>query len=413
MSHSKEREEKICLNCGAHLTGRYCHICGQENTEPKETVWGLVSHFFNDITHFDGKFFSTVKCLVTKPGFLSSEYLKGRRASYLHPIRMYVFTSAFFFIIFFWLFNPEQMINGKKDNKEQLAELTEASISLKEKLVKTKGEEEKAAVQRAIVHTDAHVLQLEKQLKEEQLLDSVNTARKLVLLDSARARVKANPLLSGSLPDKALNTDSAGALKIKEINTGDGDFIKLDNGELEYHSQLAYDSVQKELPAARRDGWFKSAMSHKAIAYSKKWKNGKKEAIALFMEKFMHNLPQAMFVSLPAFAFLLLILYSRRRFYYADHGIFTIHLLCAVYIILLVIFAFNKVQAGTGWQWLGIISDLLAVAIFFYLYKAMRKFYGQGRGKTFLKFLLLTMASFILFMTIAAIFFFLSVMQFS
>ena len=206
MSHSKERNEKVCLNCGAALSGRYCHICGQENTEPKETVWSLVSHFFNDITHFDGKFFSTVKYLITKPGFLSAEYLKGRRASYLHPIRMYVFTSAFFFIIFFWLFNPEQMIKGHKDPKEQLAELTEASTSLKENLAKTKDAEEKAAVQRAVAHTDAHVLLLEKQVREEHLRDSVKAAHKRALQDSARAKVKASSPLAGGLADGALRS---------------------------------------------------------------------------------------------------------------------------------------------------------------------------------------------------------------
>ena len=102
LSHYKERKEKTCLNCNAHLYGRYCHNCGQENIEPKETFWGLITHFLYDITHFDGKFFNTLKHLIIKPGFLSREYINGRRATYLHPIRMYVFTSAFFFIIFFF-----------------------------------------------------------------------------------------------------------------------------------------------------------------------------------------------------------------------------------------------------------------------------------------------------------------------
>lgn len=414
MSHSKERKEKVCLNCGTALTGRYCHTCGQENTEPKETVWTLVSHFFNDITHFDGKFFSTVKYLITKPGFLSAEYLKGRRASYLHPIRMYVFTSAFFFIIFFWLFNPEQMIKGEKDNKEQLEELQEASTSLKEKLPAIKDAGEKAAVQRAIAHTDAHVLQLERVVREEKLRDSVKAAHTRILLDSALAKRKAGARLAGGLVDNALQrVDSANALKTNESNAGNRGGIKINNRELDYFSQPAYDSVQKELPAGRRDGWFVRAMNHKAIAYSKKFKNDKKEAIALFLEKFMHNLPQAMFVSLPAFALLLLMLYSRRKFYYADHGIFSIHLYCAFFIILLITFAFEKMKAGTGWQWPGIFTTVLYLAMFFYLYKAMRKFYGQERGKTFLKFLILIILSFILFITIAALFFFLSVMQFS
>ncbi|MBP0577674.1 DUF3667 domain-containing protein, partial [Campylobacter jejuni] len=74
---------------------------GQENIEPKESFWHLTTHFIYDITHFDGKFFSTLKYLLFRPGFLSKEYLKGRRAGYLHPVKMYVFTSALFFLIFF------------------------------------------------------------------------------------------------------------------------------------------------------------------------------------------------------------------------------------------------------------------------------------------------------------------------
>ena len=101
VSHSRERSEKTCLNCNAQLYGKFCHVCGQENTDPHESVWSILSHFFNDITHFDGKFFSTAGKLLAKPGFLPAEFIKGRRASYLHPIRLYVFTSAIFFLIFY------------------------------------------------------------------------------------------------------------------------------------------------------------------------------------------------------------------------------------------------------------------------------------------------------------------------
>lgn len=117
MSHGPERKEKNCLNCGTTVIGRFCHVCGQENLEPKETVWQLVTHFFNDITHFDGKFFQTLKILLLRPGFLSKEYINGRRASYLNPVRMYVFTSAIFFLLFFSFFNKGEpfkiTVNGK------------------------------------------------------------------------------------------------------------------------------------------------------------------------------------------------------------------------------------------------------------------------------------------------------------
>ncbi len=110
MSHLPQRKEKNCLNCGMQVIGNFCHNCGQENIEPKETVWHLITHFFRDVTHFDGKFFTSLKDLILKPGFLSKEYMVGRRANYLNPVRTYLFTSAIFFLIFFSLYK----INEKK-----------------------------------------------------------------------------------------------------------------------------------------------------------------------------------------------------------------------------------------------------------------------------------------------------------
>ena len=105
MSHLHERKEKVCLNCGASLIGRYCQDCGQENVEPKVSAWHLIVHFFNDVTHFDGKFFKTMKLLLIRPGFLTEEYMRGRRASHINPIRMYLFVSALFFLLFMSFFS--------------------------------------------------------------------------------------------------------------------------------------------------------------------------------------------------------------------------------------------------------------------------------------------------------------------
>jgi len=134
VSHLKERKEKICLNCNADLYGRYCHVCGQENLEPKETVWHLIEHFFNDITHFDGKFFETVRYLLRKPGFLSAQYMAGRRASFLNPIRMYVFTSAIFFIVLFSLRGTRDILSERAD-KQGLVELQQRVMDLESDLI--------------------------------------------------------------------------------------------------------------------------------------------------------------------------------------------------------------------------------------------------------------------------------------
>lgn len=132
MSHGKLRKETNCLNCDAQVDGRYCKNCGQENIEPKQTFWGLITHFFNDVTHFDSKFWATLKPLIVKPGFLTEEYVKGRRMKYIDPVRMYLFISFAFFATFL-SFKPErnyytkethpkrtQMIDSARNTKGQL-----------------------------------------------------------------------------------------------------------------------------------------------------------------------------------------------------------------------------------------------------------------------------------------------------
>lgn len=104
------------------VAGRFCQVCGQENIETHETFGHLAGHFISDIFHFDGMFFSTLKHLLFKPGFLTYEYVRGRRASYLNPIKMYIFISAAFFLIFLNLYKPAVHINNKDKNGHTTAE---------------------------------------------------------------------------------------------------------------------------------------------------------------------------------------------------------------------------------------------------------------------------------------------------
>jgi len=428
VSHSKERKEKVCLNCGAGLHGRYCHVCGQENIEPKETVWGLVTHFTYDITHFDGKFFSTVKSLLFRPGFLSREYVKGRRAGYLHPIRMYVFTSAFFFIIFFSVFNPSNLIS--KDNQTQLKELTEAKESLEKYEARSKDSLKTAAVKRAIAKIDKRIDRLSEAIEKKRIKDSIALANARVRFDTLGEDIPGIKDAAQAVnqfipvpPGKKDSTGHADSSKQKrrgrardslpgkyEYDYGRGTKFSLD--EMSFSSLMAYDSFQKELPEDKKDGWFERGITRRTIGIYNKANNNKIEAINLFIEKYMHTLPQVLFISLPIFALLLLMLYARRDHYYVDHAIFTIHLYCATFIFLLVYFGINKIESSTGWRWLKFVSIPVLLAIYFYQYKAMRKFYKQGRFKTIMKFILLNFASFIVITALTVLFFILSLVEF-
>ena len=118
------------------------------------------------------------------------------------------------------------------------------------------------------------------------------------------------------------------------------------------------------------------------------------EAIHQFIENSLHRIPYMLFVSLPLFAFLLKLVYIRRKqFYYADHGVFTIHLYVFSFLILLMIFSITKLDEFIHFKFMGWLIGLLILWLFFYLYKAMRNFYGQRRFKTIIKFSIVALTS--------------------
>ena len=98
MGHSKKKQRvpgEACLNCAKPLTGEYCVHCGQAAHEGREhSVSHFVGELAHEATHVDGKFFGTLRALVSKPGFLTAEYWAGRRVSWIPPIRLFAVAAA-------------------------------------------------------------------------------------------------------------------------------------------------------------------------------------------------------------------------------------------------------------------------------------------------------------------------------
>lgn len=354
MSHTPERKERDCLNCGTIVQGHYCQHCGQQNIVPKETFWHMVTHFFYDITHFDSNFFHTVHHLVLKPGFLSKEYLLGRRASYLHPVKMYVFSSAIFFLLFFSLFKPGDSLRIDINKSLTPEERTE------------------------------YINNLENELKQ----DTGNIQLRQALVTAKNLSIR---LVSDSLYNSEWENGSISFTGTK------------------YKSFSAYDSVENTLPPNKKDGWIVRRLVKKQIEIDEKYKGNPKEAIKKLMESLLHRLPYMLFISLPLFAFILKLVYIRRKqFYFADHAVFTIHLYVFTFILLMVVFALGKLKDATGWGLINLLIVILFLFLFFYLYKAMRKFYGQKRTKTFFKFAFVGILSLIMMVILFLMFMFFS-----
>ena len=88
-----------CADCGASLSGAYCHVCGQKTASPDVSLHDFFHEAIEEFGHLDGKIIRTLRLLVAKPGALTSEFLEGRRSRYISPLRVYLTCSALFFAL--------------------------------------------------------------------------------------------------------------------------------------------------------------------------------------------------------------------------------------------------------------------------------------------------------------------------
>lgn len=98
MSH-EHAVDPHCRNCGAELHGPFCHACGQKAVAATVGVHDFVHEATHEFLHLDGKIGRTVKLLVTRPGQLTKEFVEGRRARYISPLRVYLTCSLLFFFL--------------------------------------------------------------------------------------------------------------------------------------------------------------------------------------------------------------------------------------------------------------------------------------------------------------------------
>jgi hypothetical protein len=313
MSHLKERIAKDCLNCGTEVAGRFCQQCGQENVEVKESFLQLLRHFLEDLTHFDGKLWKTIKLLLFKPGSLTKLYMEGKRASYIHPIRMYLFVSAVFFLFMF----------------------------------------------------------------------------------------------TGDVPEKPEDL-AANAKAPKDFVSGfnEGFKVDLEKDSIEYKTVEEYNAAQQKLPQSKRDQWLDATVKKKGIELNEKYQGDKFKIGQALIEKFEHYFSRMLYISLPIFAFFIWVLYRRNKHhFFVDHMIFSIHLYCAFYIILFIVNLISIVIDYFSNNSSGFFGFIVALTLFFYLYKSLKNHFGQSRKKTILKFIILNILTMFLMGTLMFIFF--------
>lgn len=332
MSKHPLREDKTCLNCNYVVQNRYCSNCGQENTNSRKSFYELFVHFFEDLTHYENSFWRTIRNLLLKPASLTIEYLSGKRMSYLAPIRLYIFISFVTFLSF-------NIFDSKEDEDE-------TDIKPKNETTQVNSLKQNDTLSK----TEKKIITLKEQKKIDEklateILSTIQKAEKAEKNDEENSGFMTSPYKS-----------------IKEL-----------------------DSVKKVDPQkiSALEYWF----SKKSIAIHDKYTGNQiKER---FVEEVKHNFPKSLFVYMPMFAFVLWIFHNKKRWYYFDHGIFTLHYFSFLLLISLVLL-FLDLIFGLFDNWfvntLQFISSFTGVLwMIYYFFSAHHRFYKESRTISFIK----------------------------
>ena len=310
-----------CENCDTPLRGQYCLACGQAAIDYRRSFRYVIVDVLDSFLNWDSKFIATIGWLIVRPWHLTNNFLRGRRVRYLHPLRLYLLASILFFFAVTYL-TKSMHVNG------HLSPVSRAQIE--EQLKR----EDLPAKTRA---------KLEKQLTEEAL-----PAEAATKVDEASQDKNLSPA-AGAEMEKALKKKAPGEDNDSPLQFGD-------------------DSKVPTNPTAR---WFQARAKEKLGEHGTN--------VQLFLVTLFSNLPYMMLCCIPLFAFVLKILYIRRRIFYIDHLVYALHIHAFAYVAIMVnvlaTMGLNRIAPGAL---AGLIIGLLWFAFAVQIFMSIRRVYRQG-----------------------------------
>jgi len=149
--------EAACLNCGTALLGSHCHVCGQA-AHVHRTLGAFFHDLLHGVFHFEGKIWRTLPLLAWSPGRLTREYIDGRRASYVSPIALFLFSV-------FLMFAVVKQAAGGLDPNEALKVNANVSVAVEQLEAAVKEQENQRA---ELVRQGKPTATLDKELAEDR-----------------------------------------------------------------------------------------------------------------------------------------------------------------------------------------------------------------------------------------------------
>ncbi len=341
---------ETCLNCHLPLeiSDKYCPNCGQLNSTKKLSFNDFFEEFFSGVFAYDSRFQRTLRVLLFKPGKISKDYINGKRMRYANPLRFYLSASILFFLLFGFSFDfGDDLAPRDRD-----------------------------------INNNGNSVLVPR--PPQARLDSVNRIVTMpeIGLDSIEIDTTTQTYKDKYVSQQEIDSMSMFSAMSKKLNL----YYDFQDETGIYTPERALDTLKHN--QSNYNHWlYKKAVDAGTFT----------ENPRLFIDYFISKLPFIIFFYLPVFALFIWLLYLRRPFNYMEHLIFAFHTQ-TMFFVLYGLALLLELAVGGNW------AITAANFIFlFYLYKGMRNFYGQGRVKTILKFILLNLIFFTLAMIAAVI----------
>ncbi|MCH8865635.1 MAG: DUF4286 family protein [Proteobacteria bacterium] len=331
-------ETPNCLNCSARLRGQYCGHCGQRARGRLISLWELIADAFGDLLEIDSRIWQTLIPLMIRPGRLTHDYLKGRRARYMPPFRMYLVMSVIFFVVAFF------------DPREELSLFFEPQPSEVTEVESDATDADEANVNEAIIDAERTRQEIFDELAKSGIIVGDRTA-----------------------PDGIIGEAGPITIRIDGDDDATDEDCSVDASDLE------------DLP-----DWLARRLTPERL--QQVCERVQVDDGRSLMDKVLGNIPAALIILLPLMALILKALYPLSRRYYVEHLLFFVHFHAFFFLILTLQILFARLAGLLGVPENAVALTIVAVSVYvpLYLFIAMRRVYGQSRFVTFLKYIVLT-----------------------
>ncbi len=373
-----------CANCGAKLQGPVCHHCGQLDDEFHRPVRGLAGEIIEGLFALDGRVARTIPNLLLRPGRITRAYLKGQRARFMPPFRLYIIASLVFFLlapVATTSFNVEdaELRPDALDNAGEVEQIINEAIESGE-LTPEEVAEARAALDQ--VGLGSLMDDIEARVEES----SVQTEAEATTGADPPAEPPAEPTegeatepQSPTLTPEAEDNSAPLQLGLERGDGVEGAF-SLGDGEGETTAQaIRRFFVPEDFgEPAPEDGWPRPVRAYLGERFARV-----AEDPGDWLDEAADWVPRIMFAMVPVYALLLSLTYAwRRGFFLYDHLIVSVHFHAALFLSMTV-FYLSSYALG-GWMVLAflIYSNL-------YLYRIHRVVYERGRITSILRTLML------------------------